>query len=188
MVSSRKLAKAIWTSDLKLVKKLIQQGAELNPIYEDITPLGLAVINNQLDIVKILIVPGANVNLKSIYGEHALSMAAHIGNKEIFKYLYPLTIPEYTIGRKVLREAIRFKNIVKDVNGLWTDKEGKTALMYAIEDNENIEKIKLSIQAGTNINAKDHNGNTALSLAKKWKIVKSLIFSKNQEQKKIKVF
>lgn len=212
MVSWIEMAEAIWTSDIKLVKKLIQKGAKLNPIY-DITPLGLAARDNKLNIVKLLIEAGADldfqmeevekntalmiaaengnfeivktlveagadVNLKSIYGEHALSMAAHIGNRKIFDYLYPLTIPEYTIGRKVLKEAIRSKNIVRGINGLWKDKEGKTALIYAIEDHENLEKIRLLIQAGANVNAKDNNGNTALSLAQKagnTEIIKLLI-------------
>lgn len=201
IISSRQLAKAIRASDVELVKKLIHKGAELNPIYEDFTPLGLAVLNNQLgivkvlieagadldfqmeevdkytalmiaagngnlDIVKTLVEAGADVNLKSIYEEHALSIAAFIGNKEIFDYLYSLTIPEYKVGKKVLKQAIRSQNIVRDINGLWKDKEGKTALMYAIEDNDNVEKIRLLIQNDSNINKRDNKGNTALSLAK----------------------
>ena len=37
--------------------------------------------------------------------------------------------------------------------------------MYAVEDNKNLEKVLLLIEAGAKINTKDNDGNTALSLA-----------------------
>lgn len=154
--------------NLDIVKLLIKAGANLDFQMEELdrdTALMIAAANGNFEIVKTLVEAGADVNLKNYYGEQALSMAAHIGDKKIFDYLYPLTIPEYTVGRKVLAEAIRSRNIVRDVNGLWKNKEGKTALMYGIEDNDNIEKVRLLIKAGADVNAKDNDGNTALSLA-----------------------
>lgn len=42
------------------------------------------------------------------------------------------------------------------------DNEGKTALMYAAKDKDNLEKVKLLIEFGADINTKDNDGNTAL--------------------------
>ncbi len=63
----------------------------------DWTPLMYAVHEESFDIVKLLVEAGADVNLRGFFEpeeDFALNLAAYAGNKEIFDYLVPLTLPE----------------------------------------------------------------------------------------------
>lgn len=152
MIPSYVLAKAIQLNDVETVKNLLQQGVELNTLYElsplteatrqgnleimkllikagaDVnlqmeegyTALMDAALAGNIDAVKMLVEAGADVNIKDIYQEHALSMAAHNAQEEVFNYLEPLTIPKWEPGARVLAEAKRRKKI-RNVKGVWVD-------------------------------------------------------------------
>jgi ankyrin repeat protein len=87
MTSTVRLSKAIQALDVETVKKLINQGSELNYIY-DLPPLALAARIGNIEIVKLLIESGAKVNLQmEDEGDTALMVAAVRGDLEVVKTL-----------------------------------------------------------------------------------------------------
>ena len=72
------------------------------------TPLMFAVDLPSMEMVKVLVEAGADVNYRaSDPEEFALSIAAYGGDIEIFNYLEPLTSPELQeIARKILKDKL----------------------------------------------------------------------------------
>lgn len=60
---------AIVKGDTKLVSKLIKQGENINELSNGMTPLMYAAKYNRVEILKILIANGANINAKSYDGK-----------------------------------------------------------------------------------------------------------------------
>lgn len=71
------------------------------------TPLIFAAHEGSMEMVKMLVEAGADVNYRGIDPEEfALSMAAYGGYEEIFNYLEPLTLPELqAIARYILKRT-----------------------------------------------------------------------------------
>lgn len=80
------LTKAIQSNDVETVKNLLQQGVELNPVW-DFSPLADATRQGNLEIMKLLIKAGADVNLQMEEGDTALMDAALAGNLDAVKIL-----------------------------------------------------------------------------------------------------
>jgi len=97
-----------------------------------------------LDIVKILIEKGANINYRGIYGDTSLNLVSIKGHLEIMKYL-----------------------IDNGANIESKNENGNTPLSLAVKWSH-VEIVKFLIEKGANINVKDINGNTPLSLALIW--------------------
>ncbi|MEM2677506.1 MAG: ankyrin repeat domain-containing protein, partial [Thermofilaceae archaeon] len=71
------LHKAAEEGDLQRVKKLVENGANVNAKDEyGSTPLYLAVLNGHLELARFLVEKGANVNAKDIVGWTPLHIAA----------------------------------------------------------------------------------------------------------------
>lgn len=66
---------AVSKGDLEFVKKLIEYGADVNQISEDLSPLMIAARYNKVDILKVLIASGAHVSAKNEKGFTALKYA-----------------------------------------------------------------------------------------------------------------
>lgn len=85
------LYNALVKNDTASLKYFIQQGADVNFIKKQgwvtTTPLITAINNNNLDIVKILILNKANVNWEDNFNSTALMYAANIGNIQIVQLL-----------------------------------------------------------------------------------------------------
>ncbi|WP_089604116.1 ankyrin repeat domain-containing protein [Acinetobacter piscicola] len=80
-----------WSSlgDLKQVKKCLADGADVNTTDDEgYSALHAAAENDHLEIVKLLISKGADVNYKAEYT--ALELAEMAENKEIIDYLKSL--------------------------------------------------------------------------------------------------
>ncbi|MCM1322220.1 MAG: ankyrin repeat domain-containing protein [Bacteroides sp.] len=139
--------------DLELVS-YNQYSDELKKYIDgNITPLLFASYNDDIEMVKLLVENGANVNSQSSYGLTALMFAS----------IYYKQQREHTI------ELIDFL-ISKgaDMNKKSYDVEGlvaKTALMLAISAG-NIDAILALIKNGADVNVKASNGATALSIAR----------------------
>nr|WP_199000428.1 ankyrin repeat domain-containing protein [Flavobacterium sp. ASV13] len=69
------LTVAVSKGDLDFVKKLIEYGADVNEISEDLSPLMIAARYNKVDILKVLLANGANPSSKNEKGFTALKYA-----------------------------------------------------------------------------------------------------------------
>jgi len=98
---------------------------------------------NHLEVIKLLIESGTNINVKNSNGWTALMFAASRNNTEVVKVLI---------------------SAGADINA--KNNYGWTALMYAALDGSK-EAVKFLIDAGADINAKNSEGWTALMLAAK---------------------
>ncbi|MFH6991897.1 ankyrin repeat domain-containing protein [Flavobacterium sp. FlaQc-48] len=69
------LTVAVSKGDIDFVKKLIEYGADVNEISEDLSPLMIAARYNKVDILKVLLANGANPSSKNEKGFTALKYA-----------------------------------------------------------------------------------------------------------------
>ncbi|MCK5491819.1 MAG: ankyrin repeat domain-containing protein [Candidatus Omnitrophica bacterium] len=164
--------------DIDKVKKAISQGANVNARYRfDSTALMLAVMKQNpksLELAKLLIDSGTDINAKNDSGETALRRAV-FGTLETFKLLIErgadLDIADNR-GKTVLMECAsrggRDKVQVLIENGAnvnLKDYDNKTALIYAADYRKDL-IVELLIVNDADINVKDDNGKTALMYAK----------------------
>jgi len=66
---------AVGKGDLAFVKKLIEYGADVNEMSEDLSPLMIAARYNKVEILKVLLASGANPSAKNDKGFTALKYA-----------------------------------------------------------------------------------------------------------------
>ena len=66
---------AVGKGDLAFVKKLIEYGADVNEMSEDLSPLMIAARYNKVEILKVLLASGANPSVKNDKGFTALKYA-----------------------------------------------------------------------------------------------------------------
>jgi len=77
-----------------LAKQFIEAGADVNYRYaltkkyaDGMTPLLFAAKWGNLDIVKLLVEKGANINIQAVNGDSAVSLARKSNNEKIYNYL-----------------------------------------------------------------------------------------------------
>lgn len=113
-----------------------------NSRYEKEESLQYALEKKRLDIAKILIEAGVNANLTSITNQHtALHLAAQTNN---------ITMVQYLLTRSYVYSSPK-------------DKNGWTPLHYAANLNNNnshLGTIKLLLEKGANVHAKNNEGRT----------------------------
>ena len=89
--SGKLLHDAIWDGNIERVKRLIDNGADVNFRDDyDYTPLHWAVREGYMDIVQLLVANGADINAIGMYrwgGKTPLHQAVIYGHKAIEKYL-----------------------------------------------------------------------------------------------------
>ena len=191
---NEKLIESVYNEDLKQVKECLEQGADVNfnnkRHYSP--PIISASMNGNLEIAKLLIERGANINATSKYGSEgqyystALIESAHKGHKEhleIAKLLIdngadvngkdtygwnPLMI---AVNRGYMsdpdKQSLEFAKFLiskgADINA--KNEKDETALMIAMSNNSNkaiLETIQLLINNGADVNTKNKYGKTAL--------------------------
>ncbi|MBL4900713.1 MAG: ankyrin repeat domain-containing protein [Colwellia sp.] len=136
------------TDNYKLVKKLINKGADVNQkIKGGSTPLMVASQNSDLKTVKLLINKGAKLNEKNKKSQNALSYAVGAGG-----------IPNDKILTLLVQKGIRDLEV--------TDKFGITPLMrLAKSGSEYIQLVRLLIAKGANVNARSGGDKSAILFA-----------------------
>lgn len=89
VISLTLLHKASYLGNLEIVKYLVEQGSDINHIFDETlaTPLHYAASNNKLDVVKYLIEKGANVNHKDKDGNTPIEVAIRYGHTDTIEYL-----------------------------------------------------------------------------------------------------
>lgn len=66
---------------------MINEGIDVNLVYQDMfTPL-IAARGQQIDVAKLLVEKGAEVNISTQKGGYAINNAAQTGNTEICEFL-----------------------------------------------------------------------------------------------------
>ena len=144
--NDERLIAAIRTQNLSELRSALANGASVNATdLNEKSALMLACSEQWFPAVKMLVEAGANASYKNNYEQTALMFAArYCANDQIAKYL-------------VLNASANKEN---------TDNNGKTALMYAIENNSDA-VLQYLIEAGANFNALDNKQNTPIMLAVK---------------------
>ncbi|WP_353282416.1 ankyrin repeat domain-containing protein [Wolbachia endosymbiont (group A) of Myopa testacea] len=127
---------AAYLSDEKVIKLLIEKGAEINIENNNgDRPLHLAAFYGKVENVKVLIEGGANVNAIDDGGYTALHSASLMSCE------------------KTVRELIKAGSNVNTGNYI-----GRTALHSAVFMRE-IGNVRAILEAGGNVNARDHKAN-----------------------------
>lgn len=193
------LARAVAENDLERVKLLISQGADVNEKEKNggATPLHIAVLGGNLEIIRTLLKFGAKVNMRDeqretpmmqisvyLYSDEESETELTSRGTQIFNLLI-------TYGAKVnLRDSQGYTALMRAAHGESPSllraliahkanvnvqaKDGRTALMEAVAEGE-IENVKILLDAGADVELKDEEGATALSLAGDCYIVQLLI-------------
>lgn len=148
--SERKIADVILNyPDIDLVEKLLDEGSGIDDTFEGYTPLAVAINKREIEIIKLLLDRGADINKKSV-----VSYGAFSPNDT----LYPILIAsKYSTDINILSLLIKRGAIIDIKN-----QHGATALMLAV-NNKNVDAIKLLLDAGADIDIKNNEGNSALS-------------------------
>lgn len=116
---NQKLMDAVAKGDIAAVKTLLDQGISANSREKDkdgVTALSATASLGRLDIVKLLVARGANVNVTEEWGENATMEAARSAHPEVLQFLIDhggdvnadddgITALDYLEGPHALRET-----------------------------------------------------------------------------------
>ena len=180
------LLNKVMRNDIEGVKELIASGADINQqnkMYGH-TPLIIACNYNYVDLAKLLISEGADINIRGKDGSTAL-IAAAANSQELVEILLSKGAEvnaKMKDGTGVftqcingilmesvplqLAEILLSKGADVDESATTGAIQGYTPLMTAARNNKE-ELVNFLIKHGANINAKSGDGSTALSLATK---------------------
>ena len=166
---------AIEDNDSEALERLIQENPEVVHKEDHLgqTPLMTACILGYIDMVKILITHGANINHQDKTGHFALHSAAFQGDFEIVEYLIEqganVNIEPHGGNSPLMMASRNRLDIVEllvthGANVNHQDKTGYTALFTAtLEGKPHI--VEYLIIQGANVNARTTSGDTALICA-----------------------
>jgi ankyrin repeat protein len=181
------ILKAIWQKDIEAVRRIVATDTDLNPDsgrHDVNKPLAYAAAYGNLEIVKVLVEAGADLNGKVAYGNVALIKADEHGNADIVEYLIEqganVNIPnDYGItpfiglcgGDGRLKLVHLAANHGGDVNSSFPASISKAAgtknfsplQMAAFEGQRDVAELLLSL--GADPRAKDYQGRTSVELA-----------------------
>jgi len=170
------LVKAAFKEDLQEVEKLAFASPDLNVRDKNtnMTALEQAVENANLEIVRVLLRAGADVNATNETGGTPLMFLRDNATVDLVRELLSAGVKvnarDESGGTALMNAASQNKyEVVKELIEAGAkfdlhDTEGRTALMFAAT-NEDSRIAKLLIDAGADINETDHDGKAALSMA-----------------------
>lgn len=128
------------TQELNIIKKKGYDINETKRLEFGHSPLIIAVIYNDVELIEELIDSGADINFKNNFGDTALITALRCVNNKL----------------EIIQELI-----AAGADANISNNEGSTALILSVPF-EKKEIITGLIRAGANVNAKNHNGDSAL--------------------------
>ena len=165
---------------IRVIEKQLDDGADINMTLQR-TALHAAAANGNLEIVELLIERGANVNLKDIHGRVPMFVALAEHQPEVAARLAEAdTNPNVRTvdGSTLLMAAVRAEEVQlvqwaldhgTDVNAIRPEKNNATALILAARKG-NAEIVSLLLAAGADPDVANHEGETALDIAKGKKV------------------
>lgn len=173
---NEKLAKAITEGDKKSVSELLASGADANVAAKTgaMLPLSLAFGGNQLDIARILIERGANVDAKNSKGVCVIHQAIVLGRPEWVEFLLMngadvnVLTDQQPSGSTPLHLADNLKVVElllhhgADVS--FQSPDGTAPLHDAVSGGHQEIVIAL-LRSGANVNVVEHRGLTPLHFA-----------------------
>ncbi len=155
---------AIKDNDLQLVKHLIQNGQDVNSqLYTDRISIWYA---ETLEMVKILIEAGANINAKENYFDtHPIHSEQ---NLEILNYYLEQGV-DPDIRDSLNRSPLDWCNTVERAElllkaGADIKKTARDTLLHSRSVLKNYKLTKFYLEYGLNINARDNDGKTSLDI------------------------
>ncbi|CAH1796883.1 unnamed protein product [Owenia fusiformis] len=163
---------------LKLINLMKMQGETLdrkNALRQ--TPLHLAILTEEPQIVSCLIQNGAGIRVLDRYGQTSLHLAVSRGspacldaiietsndlpiNEKDFEGRTPLHLAIETSSGHIVRRLIKAGANVNVVDG----KSGRSPIFYAVEANQQ-HLVEMLLQAGCYVNLQNYSGNTPLHCA-----------------------
>lgn len=178
--SSTPLQLAARRGRLNMAKLLIEAGAEVNAGSVGNTPLGLAAESGNADLVQLLLSYGAKVNANDPCCSGPLHSAAASGAPDVVKLLlangadpnapgYGHQTPIFAALRAkrdaeyATEEEILGVLIQNGANVNWTDRDGDTPLLFAVEF-EQPKAVKILLQNGAIVETKGRHKESAIEL------------------------
>lgn len=175
--ASDPLVLAASNDDLNAVKKLLEEGADVNKRDDDTgtTALDEAVMHGNRDMVRVLLNAGAEVNARTRNKQTALMRLDNDATASLVRDLVnagarvnardadgdtPLIMASRYSTPEVVKALISAGARVNMANH-----DGETAIMAAADADE-VDTVEVLFNAGADINARDHDGNTALKRAR----------------------
>ncbi|MFC1670852.1 ankyrin repeat domain-containing protein [Spirochaetota bacterium] len=186
---NRDIIKAVLEGNLKKVRKLAENGADVNTLIKekDKTLLMKAAKRGNEKMVRLLVDLGADIDAKNKNeDETALFFACWEGHQEIAKFLIEkgADVHHKKIGgRTTLMYAVHSNSVEvvrilleKGVDVNAANEKGLTALMYADELDTKIDSIGELLKHGADINQKNIIGKTVLMRAALYGSLKTVEF------------
>ena len=170
---------AVSRNQVEMVEAFLKHGADPNfSTTPDSTPLGVAAFSGSNEIVDLLLKAGADLQAVDSGGQTVLSTACMSpgNNKTVALLLAAGANPKKAdnSGATPLHFCAMFGDAEilntlldagVDVNAV--DDSGLTPLMYSTaEGDDDIDKLKLLIKAGADLDARDERGRSALDMSK----------------------
>lgn len=163
--STTPLLEMVYGGGVEGVQYILDQGVDVN-LTDDLgeSPIHLAARKGYVNIMRLLIQAGANLDARDAENETPLDYAIHNKQKEIVIYLIRNKAKfSQGLGEMVMvggGEGVQYA-LDQGVNLYQTDAQGKTPLHKAAQQGD-VEVAKLLLQVGANINARDINNATPL--------------------------
>jgi len=179
------LREAVKKADVRQVKSLITEGADVNVKYPGAeTALQAAAITGTTELAILLLEAGADINAQNDYGQSALHQAAKWDDGDIVELLLnkgaDVNAKDKEFGFTALHYAARFGNrnvaellIAKGPDMNAKDKTGRTPLYIAV--NHEYEVAQLLIDKGADSGIRTESDQTLLELAQERKQAESNI-------------
>ncbi|XP_018569299.1 uncharacterized protein LOC108909444 [Anoplophora glabripennis] len=167
------LLSATQREHLEMVKFLVEQGANLNPIKPVVTPLWFAVRGSQFDVLKFMVLHGADLKIRDYHDYSILYNAISTSNVEKVEFLLDYTL-QYNRWEEIgsiipytaayLGQLNTLEGLIKEgLNIHVTVEKGETLILGAARGGQ-IETVKYLMRHDADINSTDEDGNTALHL------------------------